>query len=616
MTNTAQSSPAIRTHAELRPVLNAILHPTDDSGKALRVPVSEREIAVWAEVLTHFRARGQFFRVGGSAYYLDREDSKLFALNERTPELSLVLRQMGLLNTQAITRLVVAQLLDVAAVAPVRPLHRGSYMAKDFSAIYLNAGDCRMFKITSCRIEEVPLGTDDVVLITSPSEPNLAPWPSGEELMVEMERLRSVMGRACIGPVAQAPSALLTTRWAMNAMLRPDQAQWHYLARYFFRAAASRYSLWPLQMFIGEQDSGKSTGMEVQMAVRAGRKVDPQSLPKEKDIIAAATNRSSLYWDNCDGVDGATVSDILCLIATGGDIDLRTLFTTNGLTSVSARNHCMLTARVSPFDRSDVMRRCLQLEVAAPESGAPKIAKDELIQAVVDARTAILAETLLRCRNILVAHQQHGGKRFAYQSQMAEYERFTLICSAYEGTTEYAQEAWQAYMASYREVLRGNDGLVHAIGLWLGSDPLNIGKKIKSESLFAELVTLYTEIGLQQSFGFTRAHAFSSALGKHQTPLRSLGYVRIRENAGNWILFTVDPEAWSGLHAMYVEHLESFGKREGRGSMGPEYQAREKAKSLRANLSKIPGPQPCMGLGPETQMELDAWSSDMGAVMQ
>ncbi len=112
-------------------------------------------------------------------------------------------------------------------------------------------------------------------------------------------------------------------------------------------------------LLLGEQGSGKSTGVEVQLAVRARRKVEPQALPDKKDIAAAASSRSLLAWDNVDGIDDTALSDTLCLIATGGDMDLREYYTTARLRTVPMRNHLMLTARTTPFRRSDVMRRVI-----------------------------------------------------------------------------------------------------------------------------------------------------------------------------------------------------------------------------------------------------------------
>lgn len=326
------------SHAEMADMVMAVLRPLDEAGKPVRVHPHLLGIQLWTLVLHHFTARGEFFRTGGAPYYLDRVDRALISLEGSSPELGGILRQLGLLNGRQTTKVVVANLIDYAATSPERPLYRLPYMAEDYSAVYLNAGGTRMYKVTANAISECTMGEDSVVLLAS----DIAPWPPDEDLRREIERLRPVLGHACANPVPSAPSSLLTTRWSCSTALAPGQAQWFYLNHYFFRCVDSGYSLKPILLLFGEQGSGKSTAVEVQLAVRAGRKVEPQALPEKKDIVAAASTRSLLAWDNVDGIDDSALSDTLCLIATGGDVDMREYYTTAQLRTVPMRNHAML----------------------------------------------------------------------------------------------------------------------------------------------------------------------------------------------------------------------------------------------------------------------------------
>ena len=75
------------------------------------------------------------------------------------------------------------------------------------------------------------------------------------------------------------------------------------------------------------------------------------------------------------------------------------------------------TCRVNPFSRQDVRRRTIQLHMASPhgdgENEAPT--RDELINAVLIDRTAMLAEILLRAQNIVRAYEVHGDKSYFRQ---------------------------------------------------------------------------------------------------------------------------------------------------------------------------------------------------------
>ncbi len=378
-----------------------------------------------------------------------------------------------------------------------------------------------------------------------------------------------------------APSSLLTTRWSRSTALTPDQAQWFYLNHYFYRCVDAGYSLKPILLLTGEQGSGKSTGIEVQLAVRAGRKVEPQALPEKKDIGAAASTRSLLAWDNVDGIDDTALSDTLCLIATSGDMDMREYYTTAKLRTVPMRNHAMLTARVNSFKRSDVMRRVIALEVASPEEGASQVTKDGLIKEVLAARAAILAETLIRTQNILIAYQQHAQDQSSFFTQMSEYERYTLICAAYEGRLAYARQAWASYMESYREEIADRSGVVYGVRLWLGSDPgNNVGREIKAEELFSDLQSLYIELGLP--FPWRVPKGFATILGNERTALRNVCVEKHHHRLhGNSYTFSPDEYQVAELREQYIRTLKSFGKRPSRDTNGLEWQAKQEGHKLR-----------------------------------
>ncbi len=165
-THEVETLPVI-SHAEMAEMVTTVLLPLDEIGKSVRVHPHLVGIQLWTLVLNHFTAHGEFFRAGGAPYYLDRIDRALISLDGGSPELGGILRQLGLLNGQQTTKVVVANLTDFAATSVVRPLYRLSYMAEDHSAAYLNAGGTRMYKITADAIVEPTIGDDGVVLLAS-----------------------------------------------------------------------------------------------------------------------------------------------------------------------------------------------------------------------------------------------------------------------------------------------------------------------------------------------------------------------------------------------------------------------------------------------------------------
>lgn len=243
-----------------------------------------------------------------------------------------------------------------------------------------------------------------------------------------------------------------------------------FLTRFLFIPAASRYSLWPLTLLTGEQGSAKSSALEMELTMLRGEKSLCQALPAKEDaLIASITNRSLVDYDNIDsfGLDDprkASYSDTLCHIATGAEIDYRRLFTTNVKDTFRIHSHGSFTSRVNPFSRSDVMRRCIHLDVAP--QGGPKVVKETLFDAVLAARPALLAEYIIRAQNILRAHLKFGSKTYQLQSEMPEYECFCMRVAEYEGTMEVTADLWAAYVRKYSESISANNPLVFTVRLW------------------------------------------------------------------------------------------------------------------------------------------------------
>jgi hypothetical protein len=199
-----------------------------------------RQVAVDMRLATlqHMVARGEFFRVGSGSYYLDKTASCIMPVSLTSPGLRKLLWRLGYVPKTGFTAAILESIVDHAALAPKRPYHRVAYMGKD--ALYIRASDNTMLRIKADKITEVPLGTDDVILIAN----DLASWPSLEELKPLIEEMRSRIGKTCTQIRPDLPlSHHLTTRWSTDSPLSPEQAHQLFIARFMFIFAAARYSL-------------------------------------------------------------------------------------------------------------------------------------------------------------------------------------------------------------------------------------------------------------------------------------------------------------------------------------------------------------------------------------
>jgi hypothetical protein len=524
----------------------------------VKLAAHEVEQRLWDEVRRFFLARAgetparaECFR-SPYPYLFDRATNKVIRLEGKDPgpEFMHLLRLIRLLDTQKATKLIASNLRQIAEVSPKRKLYHLSYMSDD--AVYLNAGGTTMIKITADSISEVPLGTDGVILIAD----DIGAWPPLSELKPLIEEMQPKVGTACTKLLPDLPmTQLLTTRWSHDDILSHDQNHQMFLTRFLFIPAASKYPLWPLTLLKGEAGGTKSSGPEMILTFLRGEASLAQALPMKEDaLIASITNRSYVVYDNIDsfGLDDpklASYSDRLCHIATGAEIDLRRLFTTNMKDTFVIHNHGVFTSRVNPFSRSDVHRRTLTLDVAP--AAPKKIPKQKLFNAVLKARPALLAEYILRSQNILRAHLQHGAKVYPYQSEMVEYEAFTLVVSEYEGTLDSTVNLWAAYMKKYGETITSSNPLVHTVRCWLGKSKANANRAVSSTTLFGELRNVSEELG--QPFTYKAVSAFGTALSKQISSLKVIGYSREHDRTGTTYKFAPSDTEMIDCQALYRE---------------------------------------------------------------
>jgi hypothetical protein len=317
---------------------------------------------------------------------------------------------------------------------------------------------------------------------------------------------------------------------------------------------ANRYSTWPILLLTGEGGSGKSTYFELLLSLLLGEPAMLQGLPtQERSLITLLTNSSIAALDNVDGAgldrsDRSSVIDLICQASTGAKISIARLYNNNVLDSYRLRLHTFFTCRVNPFDRDDVMRRTIELRMATPAGDGPD--KDAIVKSLLANRAAMLAEVLLRLQNIVRAHSQIGNAEFDTVTKMKEYEKFTYVCAAYEGSLSETKDLWTSYVQRYQRSITETDPLVHAVRLWLGKGG-NEGRAVSPTTLFTEIQTIFTD--LQQAFTYKSPSAFGRNVAKHLTSLRAIGFSEVPTRGGKDYIFRPCSEELSTCKCLYSD---------------------------------------------------------------
>jgi hypothetical protein len=153
------------------------------------------------------------------------------------------------------------------------------------------------------------------------------------------------------------------------------------------------FPAYPILKLIGEQGSAKTTLAEVMRAL-----VDPHECPlrrpptTERDLMIAANNSWLVSFDNLSFLP-SDLSDALCSLSTCGGFATRTLYTDDEETIFRAVRPILLNGIEGVAPRSDLMDRCVMVELPRIEGQCRK-AKAEFWTAFTAARPRILGALL------------------------------------------------------------------------------------------------------------------------------------------------------------------------------------------------------------------------------
>ena len=174
---------------------------------------------------------------------------------------------------------------------------------------------------------------------------------------------------------------------------------------------------------IGEKGSGKSSVLRRLGKLLFGPKFDVSMLTKKPDDFdAAITTDPLVVADNADKAPD-WFPDKLAVLATGGTVKRRLLYTTNQLGDFPVKANLAITSRTPNFRREDVAERLLPLNVMRIESFAPESA---LLNDVEARRQQILAAILGDVQRALCELQKMHDKTYRTTFRMADFADFAL----------------------------------------------------------------------------------------------------------------------------------------------------------------------------------------------
>jgi hypothetical protein len=567
---------ACRPMAEVKQELDCLRsNPADENDNRLPGHILHQKVYEFVE--HDLRTRAEMY-LSTYPYLYMTETHTLIRVEEGSPALERLFREYGLLLTEKDSSLVRenltsymmshAQQVDVHKLGCILQLHGTSNVTPDH-ACYVNKGDGQVYKVTADSITVVDNGTDGAFLL----EDDLMPWPDlSLENLQYVKGLQETLGKNGL-KVADTPLCNhYRGLYEAQGLTQPQCAQLAF-TRLMLHWLGNSVSLHPITVNIGIQNSGKSTQFEKLGKLLYGAGYLGSNLPADmRSLVSGLTNSAMCLYDNVDAADfsrsQASFLDTFCGCATGMMASRAMLYANNTELKFNLRNHLKLTSRVTPFNRSDAMRRTIQLTIRKP-SPEEWVSKDEMMAKLMADRDKCLLEILVRLQNIVKAYNQHSLRQSVKHlmvSEMPEYEAWTYKGAEYEGWYQEMRSIWVAYQQMYNDAIAEGNPLVMIIKLWLAlgegcSTSCNAGRKVSTTTLWSEIDALTRELGLKQTY--SSVSSFRGHLTKNRSELGTLGYKESSDTSTRLKWFEPTPEQIAQFKQEYKDLLGGAGSRVG-----------------------------------------------------
>jgi hypothetical protein len=434
-------------------------------------------------------ASGEFYTTpNGLEYYFHLPEKRLYRIGEKPFEIK-IFKWYGLNRTEHEYNYLVANLESQASLLGKQTeVYRFAYYNPANHALYIDNNNSQMYRLSGKSVELIPNGEDGILFLGKQFyEPFAIRELGADEKFIEP---------ILIEPINFARGAQVN--------LLPDEQRliyWIWIYSLFFESILPTK---PLCTFIGPMGSGKSTTFKAIGKTLFGSSFNVTPITKQDGFRAAICNNYFVAFDNVDGKIG-WLNDDLAVAATGGNITLRELYTTNREVTFSPRCFLCLNAREPQFKREDVVSRLLLFRVETLETC---LSEYKIFLNLLEHRNDLWSE-LIRDLNKIVAALAVDNEPFSIKWRMADWSDLGWrIAKTYDAADVFI-ELLNKMTVAQAEFLLEDDPIAECLDYWL-QDTKNIGREITSGELYKEFV----DVAENNRIPLKEAVSSPSAFGK------------------------------------------------------------------------------------------------------
>ena len=442
--------------------------------------------------------RGLLFYDGRQAYVFLHDTKVLLPVDRDNAEMQLFLNRYGIApNDRLFKHALNALRLTAQEEGTKTTVHSLSHYDGKTNRVYLFDHDRHIYRISESKIEKVDNGTDAVLFVRNAKwEPFVIGTPTGNGKLLTDVLLGSV--RLQEESLSRTEQESLFAHWLFG-MLLPEL-----------------FPTRPLLAMIGEKGSGKTSVLRRIGQLLFGPNFQVMGMSHEpKDFDAAVTGDAFVAIDNADG-DVAWLDDKLAVVATGGTLKRRLLYTTNQLVEFPVTAFVGITSRTPHFKREDIADRLLLFHVERLEAFG---AEGQLLGELTAQRNLLMTELVGELQRILRALRLTKAKAYSTTFRLADFAQFMLRMADAEGQLANAEATLNRLSAEQLAFTAQDDAVIELLEDWVASNP---GREVTTGTLFMELKTLAALSQPQRAFDFRTSIAFGLYLQSNRATLRAL----------------------------------------------------------------------------------------------
>jgi hypothetical protein len=438
---------------------------------AARTPEFQKNASVVELVISALKKRGRFYHDTLRSYFFFFDKRVLLSINRDELGLELLLHEYGLYPNETVTKQVIDGLrLEAHGRGRETSVHPFTYYDRERRRVYVYDFEGGVYRITENTVEHVDNGADDILFAHDPRWTPLRLTEIGGTFDWRSWLLNGL--EFSEGTLSDQDQRCLVGVWVLTL--------------FFPQLFPTRIIL----AILGEKGSGKSSLLRRLGKVLLGPQFNVALLThKPDDFDAAVTTEPFVVADNADTAPG-WFPDKLAVLATGGTLKRRLLYTTNKLGEFPVMANLAVTTRTPNFKREDIAERLLPLNVQRLDGFVPESQLlDEAERSRPQLVSAILGDVQRALREIVA----EAGTTRPTQFRMADFADFAVKVAPVVGLQREEMQQLLNRVGKQQVAFAAEDEpLLDLIDKWLSDETthVNIDREMSPANLAMELEEL------------------------------------------------------------------------------------------------------------------------------